>query len=150
MASDDFRQERPAPTTDEEKAAVVAAGAAKFDGEKPPLELLSSIALFATARILAFGAKKYRAHNWRGGFAWSRLIGAILRHALAFASGEDLDPESGEPHVDHLACMVMFLQEHYRTRKDLDDRWRPTKDYVRTDEITPHAHKLDVVKVGAK
>lgn len=96
----------------------------KMDAGKAPMELLSSIALFATAEILAIGAKKYSPDGWRKGIEWRRVIGACYRHLAAFADGEDLDPESGKPHIDHLACEVMFLQEFVRTRKDLDDRYR--------------------------
>lgn len=97
--------------------------ATKADTGKPPCELLSPIAMIGTANVLAFGAKKYSANNWRKGLAWGRIIGAISRHLYAFMSGEDLDPETGLPHVDHLGCEVMFLQELYRTKKDLDDRY---------------------------
>lgn len=96
----------------------------KDDHEKPRADLLSPIALIGTAEVLRYGAAKYAANNWRAGIAWSRLIGALLRHALAFMGGEDVDPESGLPHVDHVACCAMFLQEHYRLRRELDDRWK--------------------------
>lgn len=99
----------------------------KADTGKPPCELLSPDALIGTANVLAFGARKYAAHNWRKGLAWSRLIGACMRHLLAFMRGEDLDQETGLPHLDHLACEVMFLQEFYRTRPDLDDRYKPER-----------------------
>lgn len=95
----------------------------KADTGKSPCELLSPVAMLATADVLAVGAKKYAPNNWRKGLAWSRVIGAILRHLFAFMRGEDLDAETGLPHIDHLACEVMFLQEFYRTRKDLDDRY---------------------------
>ena len=95
----------------------------KADNGKPPCELLSPLAVLGTVVVLGFGARKYAANNWRKGLAWSRIIGAIMRHLFAFMMGEDLDPESGLPHVDHLGCEIMFLQELYRTRKDLDDRY---------------------------
>jgi len=98
--------------------------ALKFDNGKPPCELLAPEALIGTAEVLAFGAKKYAAHNWRKGMPWSKVIGSLQRHSLAFQMGEDIDPESGLPHVDHLACEVMFLQVFYRLRKDLDDRYK--------------------------
>jgi len=96
----------------------------KHDTGKAPCELLSPVALLGTAQVLAFGAKKYAPNNWRKGLAWMRVMGAIFRHALAFMAGEDLDSETGLPHIDHMACEVMFLQELYRTRKDLDDRYK--------------------------
>lgn len=95
----------------------------KFDSAKLRMELLSMTALRGTAAVLTFGAKKYAAHNWRKGIEYSRLIGAAFRHLAAFAAGTDIDEESGLPHIDHLACCVMFLQELSRTRKDLDDRY---------------------------
>lgn len=105
----------------------------KADTGKTPCELLSPIALLGTSEVLAFGAKKYAPNNWRKGLAWGRITGAIMRHLFAFMRGEDLDPETSLPHVDHLGCEIMFLQELYRTRKDLDDRY---KDINQVTEAT--------------
>lgn len=96
----------------------------KYDDGKTPCDLLAPEAMLATAEILRIGAKKYERENWRKGMLWSRIIGACLRHLFAFMAGEDLDKESGLPHVDHLACEVMFLQCYYRSNKDLDDRYK--------------------------
>lgn len=97
----------------------------KYDGGKPPLNLLSNIAQRATAEVLAFGARKYEAHNWRKGIELSRLLAGAMRHLNAFNDGEDLDPESKLPHIDHAACCVMFVQELWRTQPAMDDRYRP-------------------------
>ncbi len=96
----------------------------KADVGKTRVDLLDAEFLEGTGRVLAFGATKYAAHNWRGGIAYSRLLGAILRHTLAILRGEDVDTESGEPHVYHLSCSVMFLSWMMKHRKDLDDRWK--------------------------
>lgn len=112
-------------------------GAMKLDQEKPRFELLSSHALEGTARVLTFGAEKYEAHNWRKGFAWSRILGSALRHLFAWARGEDLDPESGLPHLDHAACCVMFLQEYARTGAGTDDRHRREVDDPPTFDTPP-------------
>lgn len=98
----------------------------KYDSEKPRVELLDPLALEGLAKVLTFGAQKYAAHNWRGGISFSRLIGAALRHTFAILRGEDTDPESGLPHVDHLGCCWMFLSNMMKTRPDLDDRWKPS------------------------
>lgn len=98
--------------------------ALKFDSAKPRMELLSRVALEGMAQVLTFGAKKYDSHNWRKGFEWSRLIGAAMRHLTAILDGEDMDPESGLPHVDHLACCVMFLSEHQKKNLGTDDRYK--------------------------
>jgi hypothetical protein len=96
----------------------------KHDQGKTPLDLLDPLALDGLGRVLQFGAQKYAAHNWRGGISYSRLIAAALRHTFAIMRGEDLDPESGLPHVDHLGCCWMFLSNMMKTRADLDDRHR--------------------------
>lgn len=99
-------------------------GGTKHDGEKVRLELLSPIAINEIAKALTFGAKKYDANNWRKGIAWSRLLGASLRHIMAFMSGEDKDPESGLSHLAHAGCCIMFLLEQEARKKDLDDRYK--------------------------
>jgi len=112
------------PTQNDYEVALKSSQGVKADTGKPPMELLSPIALIGISEVLAFGAKKYAANNWRKGLAWGRVIGAIMRHLMAIMKGEDKDPETGLLHVDHLACEVMFLQEFFRTRPDLDDRFK--------------------------
>ncbi len=99
--------------------------ALKFDGGKLPFHLLSTEAMNQTAAVLAFGAQKYAAHNWRKGFVWSRPLSAAMRHITAFNAGEDKDPESGLSHLAHAACCIMFLLEFEKTHKELDDRYKP-------------------------
>ena len=99
----------------------------KFDADKPRMELLSTIALLEIAKVMTHGAKKYDAHNWRKGIAWSRIIGAAYRHLAAFNGGEDLDPESGISHLAHLGCCIQFLLEYQITHKELDDRHASNK-----------------------
>lgn len=96
----------------------------KFDSQKPRMDLLSSSALEGLAQVLTFGASKYAAHNWRQGMDWSRVVAAAYRHLAAFNRGEDFDRESGLPHIDHLACCVMFLSEFQKTKNGRDDRFR--------------------------
>lgn len=97
----------------------------KHDGEKNRLELVDPLAIEGLGAVLTFGANKYEANNWRGGIAYTRIIGAIKRHLSAIERGEDTDPESGLPHIDHLGCEWMFLSNFMKTRTDLDDRWKP-------------------------
>jgi len=111
-----------------ELEAVVGAlppTAMKFDQDKLPLHLLSTEAMNQVAAVLAFGAKKYAAHNWRDGFVWSRPLSAAMRHITAFNDGEDKDPESELSHLAHAACCIMFLLEFEKTHKHLDDRYKP-------------------------
>ena len=95
----------------------------KLDRGKPRMDLLSSIALEELAKVLTFGCKKYSANNWRGGIAWSRVIGAALRHIFLWMRGIDKDEETGLSHLAHAFCCIMFLLEYEVTRKELDDRY---------------------------
>jgi len=73
--------------------------------------------------VMTYGALKYADHNWRKGFPWSSLIDSLERHILSFKSGEDLDSESGLPHIAHIACNAAFLVEHYDQKLGKDDRY---------------------------
>lgn len=96
----------------------------KFDGGKPDFSLLPVEALTLVVEILDFGKIKYGAHNWRAGYAWSRIIAATLRHLFAWLRGEDLDPESGKSHLAHAICDLLFLLTFVITKVGTDDRYR--------------------------
>lgn len=101
----------------------------KHDTDKLPMHLIDAQALEGLAAVLAFGAKKYAADNWRGGITYSRLISALLRHSFAILRGERQDPESGLPHIDHVGCCWMFLSNMMKTRPDMDDLYnKPEAD----------------------
>lgn len=95
----------------------------KYDGEKPDMSLLSSVAIFKVAEIMTFGKKKYSANNWRGGITYSRLLAAALRHIFLYLGGESKDPETGKSHLAHAMCCLMMILEFEDTRPDLDDRF---------------------------
>lgn len=96
----------------------------KKDNGKSRLDLIDPEWIEGTGHVLRFGAQKYSAHNWRGGIAYSRLLGAAYRHLGAINRGEDIDPESGLPHIHHVSCCIMFLSWMMNHRKDLDDRYK--------------------------
>jgi hypothetical protein len=102
----------------------IVQGGTKHDAEKTRLDLLSSSWLESVGKVLTFGARKYDSHNWRKGIARSRLVGAALRHLLAYNGGEDNDPETGLSHLAHASCCLMFASEMHDTRPDLDDRYK--------------------------
>src|SRR6188768_3731582 len=84
----------------------------KYDSGKPPMGLISSVAQTEEAKVLAFGAQKYDAHNWRGGMKWSRVYDAVQRHLVAWNAGEDIDPETGLSHLAHARCGLGFLIDY--------------------------------------
>jgi hypothetical protein len=78
-------------------------------------------ALDGIAAVLEFGATKYSRSNWKKGLPVTEIIDSMLRHQMAYLNGEDHDPESHLPHVDHIACNALFLAE-MGWRNDMDDR----------------------------
>lgn len=67
-------------------------------------------ALLDVAAVLTFGAAKYGPNNWQGLTDFDdRYYAAILRHVFALGTGEEIDPESGLPHLAHAACGLLFL-----------------------------------------
>lgn len=84
----------------------------KFDTDKPMMGLIPPLAEEALARVLTFGAKKYAPDNWRKVEDKDRrYMDAMLRHLNAHRRGEKADPETGESHLAHAACCVMFMLE---------------------------------------
>lgn len=98
--------------------------APKYDAGKTRLDLVPASGIFAVADVFGYGAEKYYANSWRTGkmVDWSRTYGSIQRHLLSFWSGENIDPESGKPHLSHAATQLMILIEHQNINKDGDDR----------------------------
>lgn len=84
----------------------------KDDSGKSRLELLPPKAIGHVGLVLAHGAAKYGDDNWRKvENAKTRYLGAALRHTLQHLAGERLDSESGEPHLAHAVCSLLFVLE---------------------------------------
>ena len=101
---------------------------AKFDNGKPPIHLLPTKTLTDAAYVFKFGASKYGENNWRHDIdemPYSRQYSSIQRHLMAWHSGEDLDPESGLPHLDHALTQIMILKTavDYADTERVDDRY---------------------------
>lgn len=98
--------------------------AVKADSGKLMWALLPFKYLHGMVRVLMFGARKYDPHNWRKGMPWTQPYNAAIRHLDAWMSGEDIDPESGESHIDHAQCCLLFLRAYIDEHKGMDDRFK--------------------------
>jgi len=97
---------------------------AQKDG-KIRMECLATSVLASEARVLAHGADKYGARNWRKDeILASTYEGAMMRHLFAWINGEDLDPDSGEPHLSHLRACAAVVMDADMFNKLVDDRNR--------------------------
>lgn len=84
---------------------------AKADQGKVRPTLVPASLVWAVAKIREYGCKKYHdPDNWRK-VEPQRYRDALYRHWLAYLGGEKTDPESGLPHLWHIACNVAFLIE---------------------------------------
>lgn len=82
----------------------------KFDQDKLQFSLLPKGVLQPILRILGYGAKKYAAGNWqRVPNHRERYYNATQRHLTAWWEGEKTDPETGENHLGHAICCLLFL-----------------------------------------
>jgi hypothetical protein len=105
---------------------------------KIPYDKLPFRVLEGDAKVQAGGADKYGERNWRiDSILTSTYEGAIMRHFLAWANGEDEDPESGLSHLYHIraCCAVMLDAEMYG--KLVDDRLRAVSLDKESDDDTP-------------
>lgn len=68
------------------------------------------------------GARKYADRNWEKGYEWSKSFAALCRHLWAFWAGEDIDAETGSPHLVAVAWHALAMLEYTRTHPELDDR----------------------------
>lgn len=108
--------------TDNELMTTSVTGGMK--GVKPcQIGELDPLALYRLGEVAGFGREKYGQYNFLKGFEWSLAYNAAQRHLLAFWGGEDLDPESGMPHVLHAAWQCLALASFELRELGVDDRF---------------------------
>ena len=99
------------------------------DEGKPPLADVPRSLLLAVAHVLkrSQDSGKYPRYNWREGAEYTRFASSALRHLMAWLDGQDMDHESGLPHLWHAATNIAFLVEWEDRRIGTDDRYGKEK-----------------------
>ena len=100
-------------------------------------DMIPADALELVAEHYGKGAEKYPPFdnddgygvldNWRRGYAWSLSFAAMMRHAWAFWRGEDIDPETGSPHLAAIvwhALTLLHWSLNPKLKAKYDDRPR--------------------------
>lgn len=84
----------------------------KVDAEKPHPSYVPVSLINAVMAVREYGNAKYHdPHNWKN-VEPERYHEALLRHVLAIWNDPyAVDPESGLPHLAHIATNVAFLLE---------------------------------------
>jgi hypothetical protein len=73
--------------------------------------------------------------NFKGGIRVLKLMDSTWRHFLKILMGEDIDDESGRPHIAHMICDLCMAYWTIRHRPDMDDRlWTPSLSEGYTSE----------------
>ncbi len=91
------------PINNEGETHIMAASGVKY---------LRADFITEMARVLAFGAEKYGANNWmlaHSTEARDIYLNALLRHALAYAKGNQHCAKDGQYHLAQIAVNAMFL-----------------------------------------
>jgi hypothetical protein len=90
---------------------------------KVPFSTIPAQVMAETGLALLEGALKYGRHNYRAaGVRASVYYDAAIRHLTAFWEGQDIDPDSGLPHiVKAIACFVV-LRDSQIQGNWVDDR----------------------------
>ena len=108
----------------------------KFDDNKPRLDLVLgnfANALWGVGLVGTYGARKYTDNGWQEvNNPIERYSNALLRHYINFRSGEELDAESGLPHLAHLAWNALAILELYVRMKKARDKAKCTCDDIKS------------------
>lgn len=110
---------------EELKAAAkpVMGGGLRYNSGKAEIHQVPTSNIFAIAKTLQYGAQKYAKGNFRKGMAWTTVYDCAMRHMMKWLDGEQVDEESGLPHLYHAITNIGFLIEYAETCPELDDRF---------------------------
>ena len=90
---------------------------------KAPMSTVSAAVLMELGVAMLEGASKYGRHNYRAaGVRASVYYDALMRHAMAWWEGEDLDPDSGMSHITKAIATLVVLRDAMIQDKFTDDR----------------------------
>lgn len=111
------------------------------DKTKPRIHLIPSEATLGMAQALTFGVIKHGRYQFRDSdLTHTDIIDSLMRHTLAYLSGEDNDPETGYPHTWHIGANFAMLEWKRIHQPELDDRYKKKelnnkdKNYINNDD----------------
>lgn len=90
---------------------------------KAPMSVLPRGVLYECGLGMLEGGRKYGRHNYRqAGIRASVYFDATMRHLDSWWEGEDIDPDSGMPHVVKAICSLLVLRDAQMNGLCADDR----------------------------
>lgn len=109
---------------EDKKESKVDGGGMRFNSNKAELHQVPTSVINGIAKVLMYGAQKYEKGNFRRGMKWTTPYDCLTRHMMLWLDGEELDEESGLPHLYHAAANIAMLIEFAETCPELDDRFK--------------------------
>ncbi|AXH46895.1 DUF5664 domain-containing protein [Mycobacterium phage Aminay] len=107
--------------SDNETMNVSTTGGQKA-GNLERYDLIPAEPLRRLAEHYGRGALKYADDNWRKGYDWRLSFAALNRHLWQFWAGEDIDAETGTPHIIAVAWHAFTLAEFAEIHPEFDTR----------------------------
>jgi hypothetical protein len=104
------------------KETTASTGSLRFNTGKSQTSELDPEFLLGMGRVLEKARQKYPRGNWSLGNNYSVPWDSMMRHLLAWQSGESLDEESGQNHLYHAALNLMMLAHYEQNFPEMDDR----------------------------
>jgi hypothetical protein len=111
--------------------------------DKIPMHLWPETASALGALALLDGALKYGRSNFRAvGVRSSIYVDAARRHLGFWFEGENIDPDSGLPHLAHaLACLAIVVDADCAGKLNDDRMFKGGFRFI-MDKLTPHVARL--------
>jgi hypothetical protein len=90
---------------------------------KTPFSTIPSEVIAELGLVMLEGARKYGRHNYRvSGVRASVYLDAAIRHLTRWWEGEDMDPDSGMPHLIHVMACCAVIRDSQVFGNWIDDR----------------------------
>jgi hypothetical protein len=94
-----------------------------FGDLKIPVALVPPAAIIYTGLAFKEGARKYGPYNWREKSVEAMTyVNAAQRHLMSWMDREELDPDSGNPHLAHALACLAILVDCMETGNLIDNR----------------------------
>jgi hypothetical protein len=111
--------------------------------DKIPVHLFPVTAVIYGTMALLDGALKYGRANWRAaGVRASIYYDALNRHMTKWFEGQDIDEDSGLPHLAHAMACIVILIDAIEAGKLKDDRMYKGGYLELIKKMTPEVKRL--------
>lgn len=99
--------------------------------KRVPFSTVPMVPVAEVGLAMLEGALKYGRHNYRvSGVRSSVYFDAAMRHLVRWWEGEDIDPDSGLPHITKAIASLIVLRDAQVNNMEIDDRPPVVREWV--------------------